>query len=103
MKIEMTRSRVRIDWMPEDFFVPGYAAATPRSDGYVDAWLDETSLQIVNNTSPLDTPIVADGDARFDLTSHAGTPLPTAVIDGRLHWLLAGWETVILPPHVPKE
>lgn len=101
--MRMTLSRIRIDWMPEDFFVPGFAASEPRKDGHTDVWLDDTSLQIVNNTSPLPAPIMAVGDERFDVSSEGDEPLPMVLLDGRQHWLLAGWETTILPPYTPKE
>lgn len=98
--VAFTRVKARLDWMPEDFFVQAYTDGTTQPNGHVAVWVDQDMLDIVNNTSPLDRPIVATSeDTRVD-TSAAGTStatLPTRLLDGRRHWLLADWETQLVP------
>lgn len=92
--------KTRLDWMPEGFFVQAFTDGSSQPNGYPAMWVDEAMLDIVNNTSPIDRPIVAiDAETRVD-TSAAGTAtatLPTMLLDGRRHWLLAGWETQLVP------
>ena len=97
--VAFTRVKARLDWMPEDFFVQAYTDGTIQTNGFPAVWVDESMLEIVNNTSPLDRPIMAIEDHRIDTSAEgtASVPLPARLLDGRRHWLLAGWETTLVP------